>query len=143
MSMMLEDTLSVNTATVDIPGVSFVPSLFQVRVIGPLALVGFQLLVVMFSVNDTPLPVFLTYTVLFTLPPGVSAPQSIDVTLMVQALSEYMPMFADIEIEPEELKVLFTETAPYVVIVSTKPATIKAITVVIDSFCFAIFIPTT
>jgi hypothetical protein len=52
-------------------------------------------------------------------------------------------MFADVEIEPEELKVLLTETAPYVVIVSTKPATIKAITVVIDSFCFAIFIPTT
>ncbi len=88
MSMMLEETLSVNTAATDCPGVSTVPPLSQVRVIGPLAFAGFQLLVVMLNVNEIPLPVFLMYTVLATLFPGVIDPQSTDVRLVVHALSE-------------------------------------------------------
>ncbi len=112
MPVMLDDTLSVITAAVDCPGVSTVPSLFQLMVIGPLALTGFQLLVVMLSVNDTPLPVFLTYIVRVMLLPGDVVPQSIDVIGVVHALSEYTPMFAEVVIDPVELKVVLTETAP-------------------------------
>jgi hypothetical protein len=60
MPVMLDDTLSVMVAAVDMPGASTVASLFQDMVIGPLALGGLQLLVVMLRVNETPLPVFLT-----------------------------------------------------------------------------------
>ena len=60
MPVMLDDTLSVITAEVDCPGDNVAPSLFQVMVTGPLALVGFQFPVVMLSVSKTPLPVFLT-----------------------------------------------------------------------------------
>jgi hypothetical protein len=57
---MLEDTDSVIVAAVDCPDASKLPSLSQVIVNGPLAFVGFQLLVAILSVNETPPPVFLT-----------------------------------------------------------------------------------
>jgi hypothetical protein len=57
-----EDTVSVNVALTLAPAFSDVPSLFQSKVMGPLALVGFQPEVVMLNVTGT-LPVFLTYTV--------------------------------------------------------------------------------
>jgi hypothetical protein len=57
-----EETASVNVALTLSPAFKDVPSLFQAKVIGPLALVGFQLEVVMLNVTGT-LPVFLTYTV--------------------------------------------------------------------------------
>ena len=59
MSTMLEDTVRVRVAAVDIPGWSLVPSWFHVIVIGPLAFAGFQLLVVMFKASERPLLVFL------------------------------------------------------------------------------------
>jgi hypothetical protein len=59
MSAMLEDTVRVRVAVVDCPGESLVPSWFHVMVIGPFALAGLQLLVVMLGVSERPLPVFL------------------------------------------------------------------------------------
>lgn len=59
-SVMLEDTVKVKIADVDCPGLSLVASLFHVRVIGPFAPAGVQLLVVMFRASERPLPVFLT-----------------------------------------------------------------------------------
>jgi hypothetical protein len=59
MSTMLEDTVRVRVAAVDCPGWSLVPSLSHVMVIGPFALGGFQLLVVMLRVSARPLLVFL------------------------------------------------------------------------------------
>jgi hypothetical protein len=60
MSFMLEDTDRVRVAAVDCPGWSLVPSWFHVRVIGPFALAGLQLLAVMLRASERPLPVFLT-----------------------------------------------------------------------------------
>ena len=85
---MVGDVVNVSTAAVDWPGVSLVPAWFHVMVIGPLALVGFQLEVVMLSDRDTPVPVFLMYIVRVMVPPGVMVPQSIVVRLFWQALSE-------------------------------------------------------
>ena len=59
MSLMLEDTVRVKVAATDCPGESFVPSLIHAMVIGPFALAGFQLVVVMLRVSARP-PVFLT-----------------------------------------------------------------------------------
>lgn len=55
----LEDTATVRVAAVDCPGESLVPSWFHVMVIGPFALAGLQLFVVMFRVSGRPLLVFL------------------------------------------------------------------------------------
>ena len=60
MSTMLDEEVNVITAIVDCPGVSLVLSLSQLIVMGPFAVVGFQLLVEIFNVNDVPVPVFLT-----------------------------------------------------------------------------------
>lgn len=59
MSAMLEDTVRVRAAVVDCPGESLMPSWFHVMVIGPFALAGLQLLVVMLRVSERS-PVFLT-----------------------------------------------------------------------------------
>jgi hypothetical protein len=59
MSTSLEDTARVRVATVDWPGESVMPSWFHVRVNGPFALAGLQLVVVMFKVRGRPLLVFL------------------------------------------------------------------------------------
>jgi hypothetical protein len=58
MSAMLEDTVRV--AVVDCPGESLVPTLSHVMVIGPFALAGLLLLVVMLRVSERPLQLFLT-----------------------------------------------------------------------------------
>jgi hypothetical protein len=104
-----------------------VPSLSQLKVTGPFALVGFQLLVDMLNVNDVPEPVFLTYSVLVTVLPGVMVPQSMVDRLFVHALSEYILRFGVTVIEPLEDKVLRTLSAPYVVSVKTKAIRNKAV----------------
>jgi len=57
---MLEDTVRVRVASIDAPGWRSVLCWFHVMVIGPFALVGLQMLVVMFRVSERPLLVFLT-----------------------------------------------------------------------------------
>jgi hypothetical protein len=57
---MLEETLKVNVAGTDCPGLSLVPSWFHVKVIGPQALAGVQLVVPMLKASEMPLPVFFT-----------------------------------------------------------------------------------
>lgn len=109
---MLDEDVNVMIALVDCPGVSLVFSLSQVIVMGPLAVVGFQLLVEIFNVNDVPVPVFLTYTVLVRLFPGVISPQLIVERLLVQLLSEYRLKFGVTFIEPLEDKLVLTEIAP-------------------------------
>ena len=104
MSAILDEAVKVITATVDCPGESLVLSLSQLKVIGPFALVGFQLLADRLNVNEVPVPVFLTYTVLVTVLPSVIAPQSMDDRLFVHALSEYKPRFGVAVIEPFEIK---------------------------------------
>jgi len=59
MSLMLEETVRVKVAATDCAGWSIVPSWSHVMVIGPFALVGLQLFVVMLRVNERPLLVFL------------------------------------------------------------------------------------
>lgn len=59
MLTSFEDTDRVRVATVDWPGESVMPSWFHVRVIGPFALAGLQLVVVIFRVRERPLLVFL------------------------------------------------------------------------------------
>ena len=56
----------------------------------------------------------------------------------MQALSEYTPMFADVSIDPEELRVLLTEIAPYVVSVRINPAIVNAIIVTKENFRLAV-----
>lgn len=134
---MLEDTVKVNTAGVEAPGAKLVPSLFQVKVIGPLAEVGLQFEVVMLSVTDAPVPVFLTYMVFVIVFPGVADPQSIEDKATVQALSEYKPRFGDTDIVPVEVRLLFTVTAANVVSVNASPVMTKTtMVVVIGIFSF-------
>ena len=59
MSTMLEDTVRVRIAAADCPGLRSVPCWFHVMVIGPFAVVGTQLFVVMFRVSERPVLVFL------------------------------------------------------------------------------------
>ena len=59
MSTSLADTDRVRVATVDCPGESIVPSWFHVIIIGPFALAGIQLFVVMLRLSGRPLLVFL------------------------------------------------------------------------------------
>ena len=109
---MLDDEANVITAVVDCPGVSLVPSLSRLKVINPFAVVGFQVFVERLNVNDVPVPMFLTYTVLVMLSPGVIEPQSIAERGVLQLLSEYNPKFAVTVTEPFEDKLLLTEIAP-------------------------------
>ena len=51
---MLEDTVRVRVAATDAPGWRSVLCWFHVMVIGPFALAGLQLLVVMFRVSERP-----------------------------------------------------------------------------------------
>jgi hypothetical protein len=60
MPDMLEDTVRVRVAAVDCPGWRSVLCRFHVMVIGPFALAGLQLVVVMLRISERPLPVFLT-----------------------------------------------------------------------------------
>ena len=56
ISTTLGETTNVNTAAVDCPGKSLVPSWFHVRVIGPLAVVGTQPVGTILKTRDTPVP---------------------------------------------------------------------------------------
>jgi hypothetical protein len=136
--LMLEDTVNVSVAAVDCPGASVVPCLFHVTVIGPLALVGFQLLVVMPSVNVAVPCVFLKYTVFVTVPPGDSEPQSSAVKGTVHALSEYTPKLEEgvdvVVISPDEFMFILTFVAEYAVSVSAKLIKIIANTVIAGIF---------
>ena len=85
---MFDEDINFITAVVDCPGVSLVPSLSQLTVMGPFAVIGVQLVVEILNVNEVPVPVFLTYTVLVWLLPGVIVPQSMVERLIVQLLSE-------------------------------------------------------
>jgi hypothetical protein len=58
-SAIVGDTDSVKIAVWICPGVSLVFSWFHVRVMGPFADDGFQLVVFMLRVSERPLPVFL------------------------------------------------------------------------------------
>jgi hypothetical protein len=60
MSEMLEDTVRVRVAATYAPGWRSVLCWFHVMVIGPFALAGLQLLVVMFKDSERPVLVFLT-----------------------------------------------------------------------------------
>ena len=55
----LDDTVKVMVAATDCPGWRSVFCWFHVTVIGPFAVDGFQLLVVMFRLSERPLLVFL------------------------------------------------------------------------------------
>lgn len=57
--LMLDDTVSVTVAAIELPALNTWLCLFQLMLIGPLAATGFQLLVVMLRVIGV-LPVFLT-----------------------------------------------------------------------------------
>ena len=59
MPTSFDETVRVRVAAVDCPGDSVDPSWFHVTVIGPFALAGRQLVVVMFKVSERPLLVFL------------------------------------------------------------------------------------
>lgn len=87
MPLMLDCVVKVRVAVVTWFAASTVFSLFQLSLMGPLAAVGFQLVVVMRRVNAV-FPVFLTYTVLDTELPGDRFPQLIEVNFWVHALSE-------------------------------------------------------
>lgn len=88
MSVMVGDTVKVNVAALDAPGARTTLSEFQVRVIGPLAVDGLQFEGLIVKLTEAPVPVFLMYTVLVMVFPGVIVPQSIEVWARVHALSE-------------------------------------------------------
>lgn len=88
MSVMVGDTVKVNVAALDAPGARTAPAESQVRVIGPLAVDGLQFEGFILKITEAPVPVFLMYTVLVMVFPGVIVPQSIEVWAMVHALSE-------------------------------------------------------
>ena len=59
-SAMLEEIVRFKVAAIDCPGLSLVPCWFHVKVIGPFALAGVQLVVPRLKASERPLPVFLT-----------------------------------------------------------------------------------
>ncbi len=75
--------VSVRVAWVVAPAVRTVFCWFQLKVRYVLALVGFQLFVVIVSVSGT-LPVFLMYTVCVVVAPGLRAPTVRAVTVLGQ-----------------------------------------------------------
>ena len=58
-SAIVGDTRRVRIAGTDCPGVILVSSWFHVKVIGPFAPAGVQLLVFILNSSDRPVPVFL------------------------------------------------------------------------------------
>ena len=89
---VLAAAVSVSVAWIIFPAVRTVLSWFHVRVSEELALVGFQLVVVMVSVSGM-LPVFLMYIVCVAVPLGFMVPTFRAVAACVQLLSEYTPRF--------------------------------------------------
>jgi hypothetical protein len=141
MSVMVDAARSVTTAAADCPGESTVPVLSQVIVIGPLALTGLQLLVDMPRVNETPVPVFLTYIVLVTVLPGVIVPQSSEVKALLQPTSENTLNPGEVAIVPPELKYVLMLVAPKVATDKVNPTNINANAVTLGKFLFAICYP--
>jgi hypothetical protein len=80
MPFMLDCVLNVSVAVVTWFAFNTVFSRFQLSVIGPLAVVGLQLVVAMCKVNAV-FPVFLMYTVLVTELLDAMFPQLIEVIL--------------------------------------------------------------
>jgi hypothetical protein len=78
--------VSVSVATAALLGASIWPCKFQLSVMGPLAVNGFQFAAERLNVTCA-VPVFFTYTVRVTEPPGDIVPQLMDVSVWVQALS--------------------------------------------------------
>ena len=135
---MLDETVIVNTAAVDAPGASLVPVWPQLKAIYPLAPAGVQSLGDILNVNEVPVPVFLTYTVLVTVLPGVIVPQSMDDLLFVHALSEYTLRFGDTVIAPVEDRFWLAMMAPNVVTVRAIAVITNAITANVGNFCLDI-----
>jgi hypothetical protein len=95
-STTVDDTVKVKVAATDCPGWSLAPPWFHVKVIGPSAPAGVQLLVAMLNVSASPLLVFLIYIVCVMFPPAVKVPQFMELNDVVQALFEYTPKFAEV-----------------------------------------------
>ena len=92
MVPVFDAAVKVSVAWIDTPAFKTVFCRFQVNVSEESAPVGVQLFVVIVNVSAT-LPVFLMYTVCVAVPPGLRVPAVRDVTVWVQALSEYTPKF--------------------------------------------------
>jgi hypothetical protein len=119
-----------------------VPPWFHVRVMGPFALAGVQLLVPRRKVRASSLPVFLTYIVWVMVPPAVKVPQSMALRGVVQALLEYTPKLADLDTLPLGEGILDAPTAAKVVSDRANAIITNAITVaVMESFIFGVFFP--
>ena len=73
-----------------------------------------------------------------TVPPGVMVPQSSDVTLVVQAASEYTLIPGEVATVPDELRFVVTVIAPKVASISVAPTNTNAISVTLGRFLFAI-----
>jgi hypothetical protein len=92
MVPVFDAAVRVSVAWIEAPAARTVLCRFHVNVSEEPAPLGVQLLVVMVNVSAM-LPVFLTYTVCVVVPPGLRVPTARDVTVCVQALSEYTPKF--------------------------------------------------
>ena len=64
-------------------------------------------------------------------------PQFSVVMAFVQALSEYTPMFGDVEIVPMEFTLWLTEIAAYVDAMSVNAAIVRRITIDFEDFMMA------
>ena len=129
---VFDAAVSVRVAWIDDPAFRMVFCWFQVRVSVVVALVGFQLFVVMVSVSGT-LPVFLMYTVCVPVPPGLRDPTFRDVQVWVQALSVYTPRFTAFMVPFRGMFWLVVRIAA-VVRVRASAAIAKAITATLESF---------
>jgi hypothetical protein len=87
-----------------------------------------------------PEPVFLTYTIWLMLPPAPTDPQFIAVTLLVQRLLEYTPMFGVVTIVPVDVIFWFTLMAANVEAVNAIAANAKTITEIFNSPANAILL---
>ena len=97
-----------------------------------LALVGFQLAVVIVSVSGM-LPVFLMYTVCVAVPPGLRVPTFRAVAVCVQPLSEYTPRFTAV-IDPVRGTVWLVLSSAAVVTIRKSAVIVNAITVMLGIF---------
>ena len=129
---VFDAAVRVSVAWIDAPAFRTVFCRFHVRVSDEVALVGFQLFVVMVSVSGT-LPVFLMYTVCVVVAPGLRVPTFRAVVVCVQALSEYTPRFTAVIVPFKGTFWLVVRTAR-VVRVRASAAIAKVITVILESF---------
>jgi hypothetical protein len=118
-----------------------VPTWSHVRLMGPFALAGVQLLVPMLMIRAR-LPVFLMYIVRVMFPPMINVPQLIELRGVVQALLEYTPKSADLNTLPLGEGVLDAPAAAKVVSDRATAIITSAITAaVMESFVFGVFFP--